>query len=59
MKGGSGDPQVLVYLHIGVLIFFDAGVPGLPQMLHEGLHQPLGLSVIGTLVGDVLNTCPG
>ena len=59
MKGGSGDPQVLVYLHIGVLIVCDAGVPDLPQMLHEGLHQPFGLRVIGTLVGDVLDTCPG
>lgn len=37
---------MLVYLHVGVLIVCDTGVPDLPQMLHESLHQPWGLWVI-------------
>merc|ERR1719320_501664 len=50
--------QVFVYFHHGVLVFREAGMPNLDNMLHECLSQPIGFWVVCTVVGLMFDPCP-
>ena len=49
----------LLYFHHGVLVFSQAGVPDFDNMLHESLGQAIGLGIVGTVVGLMLDACTG